>query len=150
MDSRIVRVYLKTKVGGGTNMSLCSPICIHSLKAQWKAKEPDVSRVCHRCYFSNMLSSQTVHAVYGKAKWAHSQHLSWRIVRYSYHAILYTQYVDQQMHTIKYNTLHIIQHNSFISICCSIRVSSSGVYKHKRSQVICIILYIYLMIQRII
>jgi len=79
---------------GGTNMFLCSPICIHSLKAQWKAKQSVVSRVCNQCYFSNMLSSQTVHAVYGKAQWAHSQHLSWkyawRIVCHSYSAILNT------------------------------------------------------------
>jgi len=53
---------------GRINAFLCSQICVHSLKAQRKAKQTDVSTVCHRCYFSNVLSSQTVHAVYGKAK----------------------------------------------------------------------------------
>lgn len=64
----------KQRFGG--NMFLYSPICIHSLKAQWKSKQPAVSRVCHQFCFANTLSSQTVHAIYGKAKWAHSQQLS--------------------------------------------------------------------------
>jgi hypothetical protein len=60
------------------NMFLCSPLCIHSLKAQWKAKELAVSRVCHQCLSFNMLSSPIVHFIYGKAKQVHSQHLSWK------------------------------------------------------------------------